>query len=364
MRFVVVLDGTATTVARQARALAAFLRDGLRNGLGDAGGELGGTSGELGDASAGGSLTGETVVFYAGDADRRRLVDLAPTRDVRLVKTVARRADLMVDDLVALGAGAHSTGRGAQGDEIALVLTAGGATGAEIATRLACRAGGAVLTDVLSIAAGPRQLRGRRAVYSGHLTGSFTLTARPWCVSIDASWNDGARSPGLGRAAAHDVLSDTDGSGAEQATPFEDIELVAAPSTDDLAASRFLVVAGYGAGSREATERIAAAARRLGAAFGVSRPVAMHAWAAPDRLIGVSGARAAPALCIVVGASGAPALYWGIERAGFIVAINPDEHAPIVRDADAAVLDDGVAVIEALAETVAARRASATPRPG
>ena len=61
-------------------------------------------------------------------------------------------------------------------------------------------------------------------------------------------------------------------------------------------------------------------------------------------------------MCIVVGASGAPAFHWGIEKAAFIVAINPDEQAPIVRNADAALLDDGVATIEALARIIAAER--------
>ena len=103
-------------------------------------------------------------------------------------------------------------------------------------------------------------------------------------------------------------------------------------------------------------ERIAAAARQMGAVFGVSRPVAMNAWAPVDRLVGASGTRAAPEVCIVVGASGAPALHWGIEKAAFIVAINPDEQAPIVRNADAVLLDDGVATIEELAQIIAAER--------
>ena len=124
------------------------------------------------------------------------------------------------------------------------------------------------------------------------------------------------------------------------------------PATGDLEAARFHVVAGAGAGSRDGVQRIAAAAARMGAAFGVTRPVAMNAWAPMDRLIGVSGTRTAPALCIVAGAYGAPAFLWGIERAGCIVAVNTDEHAPIGGEADAAVLGDAVSVIEALAALV------------
>ena len=134
--------------------------------------------------------------------------------------------------------------------------------------------------------------------------------------------------------------------------PLSDVELEAAPPAGDLADSRFVVVAGYGAGGPDGVARIARAARRMGADFGVSRPVAMNAWAPMDRLIGVSGTRIAPAVCLVVGASGAPALHWGIERAGFIVAVNSDDRAPIARNADAVVVDDGVAVIEELAALI------------
>jgi len=82
----------------------------------------------------------------------------------------------------------------------------------------------------------------------------------------------------------------------------------------------------------------------------------MNAWAPMDRLIGVSGVRTAPALCIVAGASGAPAFSWGIEEAGLIVAVDIDAHAPIVRDADLVLLDDAVAILEELAAIVAAER--------
>ncbi len=137
---------------------------------------------------------------------------------------------------------------------------------------------------------------------------------------------------------------------------LDDVELLEPPATGDLETARFLVVAGRGVGSREGAERIAAAARRMGAAFGVTRPVAMNAWAPMDRLVGVSGTRTAPAVCLVAGASGAPAFLWGVERAGFIAAVDQDEHAAIVAEADAVVVDDGVAVVEALADLVARER--------
>jgi electron transfer flavoprotein alpha subunit/electron transfer flavoprotein alpha/beta subunit len=337
-RFVAAIDATgdreraASACAVQAGALAAFLRDGLT-----------------------GELTGETIVFH-GESDCERLVELAPTREVRLVRVPPRRPDLVAG---ALAGAVHE-------HDVALVLTAAGASTIELTTRLACRTGGSALIDALALELVAGRLHGHAAVYSGHLRGRFELSARPWCVTLDAGWND--ERGAVSAPADHVVLSRSDATaGADEmaatagsgdagdagGAPFTDLELLDAPPTVDLTGSRFLVVAGYGAGDRARLERIAKAARRMGADFGVSRPVVMNAWAPADRLIGVSGSRAAPELCIVIGASGAPALYWGIERAGFVIAVNPDEHAPIARNADVVVLDDGVAVIEELAALVA-----------
>jgi electron transfer flavoprotein alpha subunit len=300
---------------RQARALGAFLREGVT-----------------------GELAGETWVFYSDECDKARLVEISPTRDVRLIKIAAYRPERMLDSLTTL----------ARGSGTSLLLFAGGSSGTELGTRLASRANGAVLTDALSIDVEPTRLLCRKNVYSNHLVGRFALSASPWCVTIDASWNDRREST----SPEHDILSEADETGGMSPAPLQDLELVDGPPTGDLANSRFLVVAGHGAGSRENVDRIAAAARQMGAAFGVSRPVAMNAWAPMDRLIGISGTRTAPEVCIVVGASGAPAFYWGIEQAAFIVALDPDEKAAIVRNADAAILDDGVEVIEKLAEII------------
>ena len=327
MRVVAVVDGTVGTAGRQARALGGFLRDGLVAGARE---------------GVPGGLTEETLVVYHDEEDRDGLVGLSPTCDVRLVRTARRRVDRMVEVLTSAP----------RGEQPSLFLFAPGPTGTELAARLACRTGGAVLTEALSAEIGPAGLACRKNVYSAHMTGRFELATRPWCVTVDAGWYDAPDPAGV----AHRVLSDSDEMGETGASPFEDVELLETPSSEELAEARFLVVAGYGAGDRERVERIAAAARRMGADFGVSRPVATNAWAPMDRLIGVSGTRTAPALCLVVGASGAPAFHWGIEKAGFIVAINPDERAAIVGNADAAVLDDGVAVIEELAAIIAAER--------
>jgi electron transfer flavoprotein alpha subunit len=328
VRFAALIDGTSATAPLQARALAAFLADGL-----------------TGDGLTG-DLTGETVIFVAGVREAQELVALAPTREVRLVRAARRRPDLMAESLLAT----------ARSGEIDLFLAPAGPWGAELITRLACRSDGAVLTGVLDAELAGARLQARANVYSNHMVGRFELSRRPWCATIDASWNDGRPLPPL----AHEVLSDTAAPGVAsprtpgvaEPDPLTDVELVAGPPAGGLADSRFVVVAGYGAGGPDGVARIARAAQRMGADFGVSRPVVMNAWAPMDLLIGVSGTRTAPAVCLVVGASGAPALHWGIERAAFIAAINSDDHAPIARNADIVVVDDGIAVVEELAALI------------
>ncbi len=324
-RVVAVLDGSCPGIERRARALAGFLRDGLR----------------LGEKAPGAVVEGVTLAFYADEHARDRLVELAPTIAVRLIRASESRPDLMTAALTAFEAGG--------GGE--LYVFPGGPRGAELAARLAVRSGGGVLTDVLDAAVEPTGLICRRAVYSNHLTGRFELRPRPWCITLDAGWYDArVDSPAEHRVHADVELSAED---ASSSPALHHVELLEPTETGDLEAAEFLVVAGRGAGGRDGIERIAAAAARMGAAFGVTRPVAMNAWAPAERQIGVSGTRAAPAVCLVAGASGAPAFLWGIERAGFIAAVDTDERAAIGAEADAVVVDDAVAVVEALAEIVA-----------
>lgn len=70
------------------------------------------------------------------------------------------------------------------------------------------------------------------------------------------------------------------------------------------------------------------------------------------KLLGVSGTMVSPKICIVAGVSGAAAFYAGIEKTKYIIAINKDEHAPIIKMADVAVVDDFIPVMETLNQLV------------
>ena len=319
LRVAAVLDATGASAGRHARALGGFLADELE------------VAGQI-------EVTAVTHLFAAEEG--AGAVPLAPTAAVRLVHVPPHRPDVIAAALTAFEAGGGAD----------LCLFPAGPSGTEAAARLAARAGGSVVTGVLGARFAGGRLTCRRTVFAGHLTGEFALGPRPWCLVLDAAWADARPEP----AGDHAVETEAPpaAAGATAPPPVLELEVLEGLETGDLEAAAFLVVAGRGAGSRGGVDRIAAAAARMGAAFGVTRPVVMNAWAAPDRQIGVSGSRTAPAVCIVAGASGAPGFLWGIERAGFIAAVDTDDHAPIAGECDAFVLGDAVAVLEALAGLV------------
>jgi electron transfer flavoprotein alpha subunit len=320
LRVAAVLDVTGPSAEPHARALGGFLTDGL----------------ELADGT---QLEVVTHVLGVEGPDDER-VPLAPTEEVRLVRVPPQRPDAAATALAAFHAD----------DDSDLYVFPAGPAGVQLAARLAARGPGSVVTGVLSARLAGGALTCRRTVYAGHLAGDFVLGPRPWCLVLDADWDEARYEPPeehVVQSAAHQTAG-----GVSAAPVLLEIERLEATSTSDLETARVLVIAGRGAGSRSGVERIAAAAARMGAAFGATRPVVMNAWAGPDRQVGVSGTRTDPAVCIVAGASGAPAFVWGVERAAFIAAVDTDDHAPIAGESDAFVAGDAVAVLEALAELV------------
>lgn len=85
-------------------------------------------------------------------------------------------------------------------------------------------------------------------------------------------------------------------------------------------------------------------AKELNAEIGVTLPISKKPFVVssaldskymiPDRVIGTSGHKTSPLLYIAVGVSGAMQHVWGMKDSGFVVAINPDEEAPIKDESD------------------------------
>ena len=115
-----------------------------------------------------------------------------------------------------------------------------------------------------------------------------------------------------------------------------------------LAQARVVVGGGRGVGSAEGFASLEELADLLGGAVGCSRAVTSLGWRPHSDQVGQTGTRIAPDLYIACGISGAIQHMVGCRAAKHILAINTDSAAPIVSQADYAVIGDVQEVLSAL----------------
>ena len=115
-----------------------------------------------------------------------------------------------------------------------------------------------------------------------------------------------------------------------------------------LAQARVVVGGGRGVGSAEGFTTLEELASLLDGAVGCSRAVTSLGWRPHADQVGQTGTRIAPDLYIACGISGAIQHMVGCRAAKHILAINTDPAAPIVAQADYAVIGDVQKVLSAV----------------
>jgi electron transfer flavoprotein alpha subunit len=126
----------------------------------------------------------------------------------------------------------------------------------------------------------------------------------------------------------------------------------AASSGVSLTDADVVVSGGRGVGSAEGFAVIDELAGLLGAAVGCSRAVTMAGWRPHSEQVGQTGTKISPELYIACGISGATQHMAGCRGAKKLLAINPDPEAPILANADYAVIGDLHEVIPAISSAV------------
>ena len=165
--------------------------------------------------------------------------------------------------------------------------------------------------------------------------------------------------------APHTVQAEQTGDGPAAVEPFapalQDADLVArvteqvTPDTGggvSLADARFVVSCGRGAGSPEGFAPAEDLAALLGGAVGCSRAVTIAGWRSHTDQVGQTGTKIAPEVYLACGISGATQHMAGCKGAKRIIAVNTDPEAPIIANADYAVIGDLHEVIPAIAAQV------------
>lgn len=218
--------------------------------------------------------------------------------------------------------------------------------GEELAVRLGARLGGSSLTAVSSIQienGAKADIKAGKMVYSNHMEAVFRMKKGPYCICLAKGLAKVEPEPGQMQITEVHNCNEHDEASYIIERSFEPEN-----QEEGLEEAKVLIAAGRGIGKKEHIALLQELAERTGGQVGVSRPAAMNAWLPMNHLIGVSGAMTNPAVCITAGVSGAAAFYAGIEKSKFIAAVNTDEHAPIMKNADVVIVEDFKPFIEAL----------------
>ena len=270
----------------------------------------------------------------------------------------------------APGAWAHTVVQLVQGAHPAVVMGTGSDRGAEVMAHLGARLGLPLAANCTEVTISlPLEGGG----WGGGAAGEFLVTRQRWGGSL----LEEARLKGevkLLTVAPHALTAEAEPARTEVTVevrrPSLDekdfrVTLSPQPNADSgrisLAQARVVVGGGRGVGGAEGFRALEELAALLGGAVGCSRAVTSLGWRPHSDQVGQTGTRIAPDLYIACGISGAIQHMVGCRAAKQILAINTDRDAPIVAQADYAVIGDVGTVVGAVTSEIRKRQSRPVP---
>ncbi|MEB3328705.1 MAG: electron transfer flavoprotein subunit alpha/FixB family protein [Candidatus Sericytochromatia bacterium] len=236
----------------------------------------------------------------------------------------------------------------------AVVLFSATSSGRDLAAYAAARLGVGAAQDVSGVAVEGGALRLTRPIFGGNVLatqavegGTALITALPKAFEQAAG---GQGKAGAVKAVAVDPAAAT---ARAQVKGFIEALSTGALSLPD---AEIVVSGGRGVGAAEKFSIIEDLATALGAAVGASRAVTDAGWRPANEQVGQTGVTVKPKLYIAAGLSGAVQHWVGMKESGYIVAINTDPEAPIMKMADLAIVGDLFKVIPEMIKEINAAK--------
>jgi electron transfer flavoprotein alpha subunit len=270
---------------------------------------------------------GKTIIFYCDDSQKLKLVLKAPTKDVILAKIEKYQPEYILDILEILNSKY----------KIDIYLFPNNYMGNELSVRLAYRLNGSSLISIKSLLINENNIICSKNVYSNNLLSEFQLYKKPYCFSIVKGDNKNNNRATIEHRILNDYYFEV-----PKIINFIDNYIFEEKKEEkeSIENAKYIIVAGRGVKSKEKLNEINKIADKFGFTLGVTRPIAMNGWIDMNRLIGISGSITRPEICITIGVSGAAAFFEGIRRSKYIISINIDEKAPIIKKSDLSIIED------------------------
>jgi len=226
-----------------------------------------------------------------------------------------------------------------------VVLFADTSFGKDLAPAVATRLGGALATDVVSLAtAAGGGLTVVHPIYTGKVNAEFVLQGKPvQVVSLRPNIFPAATGNGqAGRIEAHAI--------PVTKPPRAVVREVVTTATGrvELSEADIVVSGGRSLKSAENFAILEQLAEVLGAAVGASRAAVDAGYQPHSRQVGQTGRVVNPSLYMAFGISGAIQHLVGMRTSKVIVAVNKDPNAPIFQNADYGIVGDLFEVVPAL----------------
>jgi electron transfer flavoprotein alpha subunit len=235
-----------------------------------------------------------------------------------------------------------------------ILLLPATAWGNDLAPRLAQRLNTGLISHCikLGIDMAERLLLGTFAVLGGEVYGTVACpSARPQMATLQ---------PGSFRAPVEDSYRsgdieaiDVDLSELEAHLEWIDPATVADLPAVPLSKAGIVVAAGRGVGDADGFALAEQLAEALGGVVAGSRGAFDEGWISEEQIVGVGGTSITPDLYVACGIAGDIYHYFGVQDARFIIALNVDENAPIMKTANMAVVGDAKQLLSAMLEALA-----------